>query len=109
MTAKKTSKRTSASRPRSRVPRASRRGPSPESVEAILAFGEVARRERVRWYLFGAQAVGAYGIPRTTGDIDITPDPGARPLSHLAKALMDVGFEPIVASEALSSRPASIR
>jgi hypothetical protein len=27
-----------------------------------------------RWYLFGAQAVIAYGVPRLSADVDVTPD-----------------------------------
>jgi hypothetical protein len=45
---------------------------------AIAAFAELAQRERIRWYLFGAQAVAAYGVPRTAGDVDITIDLGDR-------------------------------
>jgi hypothetical protein len=96
---KKTSKRTAASPRRSRARAAAHRGPPRESVEAILAFAKVAKQQRVRWYVFGAQAVGTYAVPRTTGDIDITMDLGARPLSEFVGHLKKAKFELIIADE----------
>ena len=63
---KKTSRPTSASRTRSA---ASRRSPF-ERLVADLA--RVAARQKLRWYLFGAQAAILYGSPRTTADVDVT-------------------------------------
>jgi hypothetical protein len=86
---KKISRRTSGSPRRSHAqgptkPRAHstpprsgpQRGIARASVDAVVAFAELAEREHLRWYLFGAQAVAAYGVPRTTGDVDITLDRG---------------------------------
>jgi hypothetical protein len=109
MTVKKISRRTSGSPQRSRAPvrakpRAAGRAPpqhgvARESVDAIAAFAELAEREHLRWYLFGAQAVAAYGVPRTTGDVDITLDLGNRRLDALVAPLRRAGFVPLIADE----------
>ncbi len=42
-------------------------------VGDVLQAVSAAFRERgIRWYVFGAQAVLAHGLPRLTSDIDIT-------------------------------------
>lgn len=78
---KKTSRRTSASPPRSRSSpsraSATRRGPATGHVpaaaaEVILAFARAASKARRRWYLFGAQAVAVYGVQRASADVDVT-------------------------------------
>ncbi len=46
---------------------------------------------RVRWYVFGAQAVVAAGAVRATADIDITTEDV--PPARLVKALARAGFE----------------
>jgi hypothetical protein len=112
MTVKKISKRTSGSPPRSRArvratDSATRRAPAKrgvprESVDAIVAFAELAKRERIRWYLFGAQAVAAYGVPRTTGDVDITLDLQDRGLDTLTTPLRRAGFVPTIADKAFA-------
>jgi len=109
----KTSKRTSASPRRSRAAVAvkpsarrrgiARRGVPRESVDAILAFADLARREHLRWYLFGAQAVAAYGVPRTTGDVDITLDLGDRGLETLVAPLRRAGFLPTITDESFAA------
>lgn len=41
-------------------------------AEALTALASVLRAQGIRWYLFGAQAVALYGVPRLTADIDAT-------------------------------------
>ena len=85
---KKTSKRTSGS------PKRSRRPPASAREVALGAFATVARAKRLRWYVFGAQAVNLYGFPRMTADIDITIDLGRLDTRSLVAALERGGFEP---------------
>lgn len=95
---KKTSKRTAVSRaPSPRPRRGSRRtGIAPKAAEPLLAFAAVAKREQLRWYLFGAQAVAAHGVARSTDDIDITVWLGERELAALVTPLRRAGFRPII-------------
>ena len=51
----------------------------PAALELLAALSAVLDR-RGRWYVFGAQAVAAYGVPRFSADVDVTlkldpPDP----------------------------------
>ena len=43
----------------------------PAAVELLTALAKVLPG-RVRWYVFGAQAVIAYGVPRPSADVDVT-------------------------------------
>jgi len=43
----------------------------PAAVELLAAASPVLTR-RGRWYVFGAQAVIAYGVPRLSADVDVT-------------------------------------
>jgi hypothetical protein len=75
----------SASRSASNVPRL------PAAVELLKALKKVLGPRRIRWYLFGAQAV-VYGSPRMTMDVDVTisvPEDRVRPL---VAALLEGGF-----------------
>ncbi len=103
---KKTSKRTAVSRaPSPRRPRAPRRtGIAPTAAKPLLAFAAVAKREKLRWYLFGAQAVAAHGVPRSTDDIDITLWLGDRNLAEIVAPLRRAGFRPRVADLAFASQ-----
>ena len=93
---KKTSKRTAASRAPSRRPRRAprRTGIAPKAAKPLLAFAALARREKLRWYLFGAQAVAAHGVPRSTDDIDVTVWLGERNLAEIVAPLRRAGFRP---------------
>jgi hypothetical protein len=73
-----------------------------ESLDAIVAFAKLAEQENLRWYLFGAQAVATYGVPRTTGDVDITVDLGDRSLSLLVAPLRRAGFIPRISDESFA-------
>ena len=84
---KKTSKRTAASRKRSRV-----RGGTAPAHAALVAFARIARREHLRWYVFGAEAVNLYGFPRRTADLDITLDLEARDPMAFSARLRAAGF-----------------
>ena len=41
------------------------------ALELLIAFAPVASRWG-RWYVFGAQAVILYGVPRLSADVDVT-------------------------------------
>lgn len=100
---KKTSKPTAGSRQRSRARKpVSRSKPAPRLSDALVAFADLARRERVRWYVFGAQAVAVYGVPRTTDDVDVTIDLGDRDIASFVPALRRAGFSPAIADEAFA-------
>jgi len=43
----------------------------PAAVELLAALARVLARWG-RWYVFGAQAVVAYGVPRLSADVDVT-------------------------------------
>ena len=87
----KTSKPTSASRKRSKKPRASA---AREPERSLLAFARLAKRLGLRWYVFGAQAVNLHGFPRATADLDLTIDMGALPLMDVVAKLRKSGFTP---------------
>lgn len=98
---KKTSRRTSASPPRSRSspPRAAatRRGRAAGHVpaaaaEVILAFARAAAKARRRWYLFGAQAVAVYGVQRASADVDVTVLASPAEVAPLIAALRAEGI-----------------
>jgi hypothetical protein len=63
----------------------------PAAVELLAALSPVLARWG-RWYVFGAQAVTAYGVPRLSADVDVTlalhPDAPDR----LARDLEAAGF-----------------
>jgi hypothetical protein len=62
------------------------------TVELLAAVHSVFGRLGVRWYLFGAQAVIAYGAPRLTADADVTVELGDVPPARLVEALESAGF-----------------
>lgn len=51
-------------------------------ADLARAFAELGRR----WYVFGAQAVAAAGVPRFTADIDVTVEAAPRDLEVLVNA-----------------------
>ena len=93
---KKTSKRTGASRRSS--PRSRRASPTPPAAaRALAAFAAAAAELDARWYLFGAQAVAIYGVPRTTADLDVTIDLGDTPTTALVAAAARAGLDARIA------------
>src|SRR5438874_251289 len=76
------------SRPTSRSSRSS--SVSPKFKLALLAAARALAGEQ--WYLFGAQAVALYGVPRTTADIDITVKAPRAGLGKLVSKLQKAGF-----------------
>jgi hypothetical protein len=97
---KKTSKRTSSSPKRSpRRSRASAKAVEP-AAQALVDFAALADRQRIRWYVFGAEAVNLYGFPRKTADLDLTIDLGERKTSELVPQLERAGFQPRFSDEA---------
>jgi len=90
----KHSSRSSTESPkRSRASRVPRRAlVDRAAADALLAIDDTLRALGLSWYLFGAQAVAAYGVPRTTTDIDVTVALGATSTAALAKALVANGF-----------------
>lgn len=61
----------------------------PAALELLAALGPVLARWG-RWYLFGAQAVIVYGVPRLSADVDVTlalvPDTPERFAEEMVKA-----------------------
>ena len=71
----------------------------PASVDALAAFAKLAEEENLRWYVFGAQAVAIYGVPRVTDDIDVTIDPGEKGFRDLVASLRRAGFVPRISDD----------
>jgi predicted nucleotidyltransferase len=65
----------------------------PAAAEVLAALSRVLRRNGRRWYVFGAQAVLAYGRPRLTSDVDVLIDPGRATGVGIARELADADFE----------------
>jgi len=68
--------------------------PSPLAapVDVIAAMAEALDAVGARWYMFGAQAVLAWGRPRLTADIDVTVRMDPEDPAALAQALEARGF-----------------
>ncbi len=67
------------------------------STDVSRALADLARAFDAlgrRWYVFGAQAVAAAGVPRFTADIDVTVEATPRELNALLSALATRGFTP---------------
>lgn len=65
----------------------------PDLVRTLTDFAAAARDLDLRWYLFGARAVAAWGCVRATHDVDVTVDLGDRPTLDLFRRLESAGFE----------------
>lgn len=85
---KKTSRPTNASRKRSR----GRSRARPAAADALTELAVVLRTLRLRWYVFGAQAVAVHGFPRATADLDVTVDLADLGADRLVRALERAGF-----------------
>ncbi len=93
--AKKTSRRTSASRPRSPTSRGPRSARKREAhAEALADLADVAATQGLRWYVFGAQAVNLLGYPRATADLDVTFELASEDTGRFVASLTRAGFDP---------------
>ena len=63
-------------------------------VDALAGLDRAFRSLGIRWYVFGAQAVVLYGVPRLTADLDVTAEADPLVLGSLVERLADEGFEP---------------
>jgi hypothetical protein len=63
------------------------------NVELLAALARVLRKRRLRWYLFGAEAVVIWGRPRMTADVDVTVEIADAKLPSLVAALKRAGFD----------------
>jgi hypothetical protein len=70
----------------------------PAALELLAALSSVLPRWE-QWYLFGAQAVIAYGVPRLSADVDVTiqlaPDEPERFEEALSQSDLLAAFESI--------------
>jgi hypothetical protein len=66
--------------------------PSTAPVDLLAALAGALSRQRVRWYLFGAQAVIVWGRPRLTADVDVTIRMDPEEPELLVSNLAAVGF-----------------
>ena len=65
----------------------------PSIASALRALAEGLQRAAARWYVFGAQAVVAYGRPRLTADVDVTVDVARERAGELLAILAPHGLE----------------
>lgn len=63
----------------------------PAAVELLGALAPVANRWG-RWYVFGAQAVVAYGVPRLSADVDVTLALASDAPERFAHDMQTAGF-----------------
>jgi len=65
----------------------------PAATRLLRALATVLQRFGDRWYLFGAQAVVAWGRPRLTADVDVTVFLEPEEPEGFAIAMKQAGFE----------------
>ena len=63
----------------------------PAAVELLKALAPVLR-SRGRWYVFGAQAVIAYGVPRLSADVDVTLELQPPDVERFVRDMESAGF-----------------
>ena len=63
----------------------------PDALSLIADLSVVLDRWG-RWYLFGAQAVVMYGVPRLSADVDVTVRLDPDDPERFARAMCDAGF-----------------
>jgi hypothetical protein len=61
-------------------------------ASVLAAVAAVLRTKGLRWYVFGAQAVLAYGRPRLTADLDITVSVAIEQVPDLVSSLAAAGL-----------------
>jgi hypothetical protein len=62
-------------------------------ADAFQALAAAFGAQRLRWYLFGAQAVVVHGRPRLTTDIDVAVELGERTVANLVDAMAEQGID----------------
>lgn len=67
----------------------------PAAVELLIALASVLDRWG-RWYLFGAQAVIAHGVPRLSADVDVTLQMIPEEPERFARDMKQAGFDLLV-------------
>jgi hypothetical protein len=67
----------------------------PAAVDLIAALSPVLDRWG-RWYIFGAQAVIAHGVPRLSADVDVTLGIGESDTRRFVEDMQRSGFDPLV-------------
>jgi len=67
----------------------------PAAIELLRDLSRVLNRWG-RWYVFGAQAVIAYGVPRLSADVDVTLFIESDEPERLVAAMQDGGFDLLV-------------
>jgi hypothetical protein len=67
---------------------------SPGVADVLRALATAFATHGLRWYVFGAQAVLAHGLPRLTSDLDITVEPGSLDNPTLLEVLRGAGVAP---------------
>lgn len=63
----------------------------PAAVELLTALSPVLSRWG-RWYVFGAQAVIAYGVPRLSADVDVTLALAPQEPERFVREMEEAGF-----------------
>ena len=66
----------------------------PSAFDRLSDLLRALEDERVRYVLFGGQAVNLHGIPRFTEDIDLFVEPTADNVERLRRALTRVWNDP---------------
>ena len=63
----------------------------PAALELLTALSKVLSNWG-RWYVFGAQAVIAYGVPRLSADVDVTLDLAPQEPERFVRDMESAGF-----------------
>lgn len=67
--------------------------PLPDAAELLRSLTRAFAARGLRWYVFGAQAVVAYGRPRLTADVDVAVDLAGAVSTDLASWLEPHDFD----------------
>ena len=67
----------------------------PAAVELLAALASTLERWG-RWYVFGAQAVIAHGVPRLSADVDVTLEMNPEKPTLFAREMAKAGFDLLV-------------
>jgi hypothetical protein len=65
----------------------------PELTDLLSALARILPEWSDRWYLFGAQAVSVWGLPRLTADVDVTARLRSEDYGGLVAAMREAGFD----------------